>query len=162
MHDADAQAADFGNEVHGQPGHARPCSRGAGGDAARFAQDKIRPRHHVVGDGARIGAAASSADILGAGDLGFDVAAQRVVGPHGAFDRIEPLVLGIEPMEVAAVDDRDVAVLRRREPLDRVGRREVSVEAAGDVEDIGGKIRASRERRRIVEIVQRAYSARTR
>src|SRR6266852_1025973 len=62
-------------------------------------------------------------------------------------------------MEVAVVDNRDVAALRRREPFDCVGRRKVSVESAGDVEDIGSKIRASREHRRIVEIVQRAHAA---
>src|SRR6266849_3174648 len=62
-------------------------------------------------------------------------------------------------MEVAVVDNRDVAALRRREPFDCVGRRKVSVESAGDVEDLGGKIRASREHRRIVEVVQRADAA---
>src|SRR5258706_6497316 len=62
-------------------------------------------------------------------------------------------------MKLRVVEVRDIAALRRRKPLDRVGRRKVSVEAASDVECIGGKIRASGEHCRIVEIVERADAA---
>src|SRR5215470_2291693 len=79
---------------------------------------------------------------------------------HRSFDRIEPVMLGIEPMEVAVVYDRDIAALSRRKPFDFLRRRKVSVESAGDVEDIGGKIPSSREHCGIVEVVQRAPAAR--
>ena len=150
MHDADAQAADIGDEVHGQPGKARAGGRRAGSDAAQFAQDRVRAHHHVVADPNRIGAAASGADIGGTGDFGFDIAAQRAMGRDRRSIGGEPIVgrrrtsgsrrcrrwqRGRARPPPAARSPAPPRGFRRGHP---------------DVEDVGGKIRPPGEHRRIV------------
>jgi hypothetical protein len=160
MHDADAQAADRRHQMHGQPGEARAGGRCAGGDDAQFVQNPVRACHHVVAGRDRIGATASGADIGRARDLGLDVAAQRAVRRYRPLDGVEPIIAGIEPMEVAVVDDRDIAALAPRQPLDRLRGGEVSIKAADQVKRLGAKIRPPGEHGRIVGIVARTDAAR--
>ena len=65
-----------------------------------------------------------------------------------ALDLREPVRLGVEPVIIAVEHDGDRSALARRKPRDLAERREVSVEAADDVENVGGEIRRTVQRRR--------------
>ena len=96
-------------------GKARTGGHCAGCHAAQFAQNPVRTQHHVVGNGRRIGAAASGANIGNARNLSLDIAAQRTVRRHGLFDGVEPgVVVVLRRAGLAGALVRPVAGSRAR------------------------------------------------
>src|ERR1700704_1925027 len=131
VHDADSQARDFRDEVHGQDGEA-PAQfliRACGPAQAR--ENLVRALHFGLAYPFRVGAPAARAGIL-AGDLGLHVAAQRRVLEDSLVDAFEGRRVDVEPVEIAVEDER--RALAPRHGKDRFEREAVAVESADDVE----------------------------
>ena len=157
MHDADAQVADPCHQMHGQRVEPGACM--GAGLRAQLTQDDVGAVHHTGVDVRRIGAAATGADIAVARDFRLHIAAQRAIGRDGAFDLLEPVGLGVEPVEIAIEDQRRRIALPRRQELDGLKRGEIAVKPADDVERVGGEIGFAREHGRRIGVVARADAA---
>ena len=123
--------------MHGQLAKAPSRAGNAPRHAVQLAQDQIGTIDNAVVHVFGIGASASGSDVVLARDFGFDIAPDRDMCTDPAFDIRKPFALGIEPVEVSIESDRDLRFLFRREPLDKVERGEISVEAADDIKNVG-------------------------
>src|SRR6267378_5141554 len=102
--DADAQAPDFSDKVHGQDGKALAQFRIRAGGPAQAPENLVRALHFGIAHPFRVRAAAARAGIR-AGDFGFYVAPQSHVIQDGLIDAFEFRRVYVEPVEIAVEDE---------------------------------------------------------
>ena len=102
MHDADAQSADLGDEMHRQRGQRTPRPRAL--PAAQIEQDLVRAAHDVLSDRGGIGAASPRRHRSRARFRSPRCHGWRDGAPRAARSR-RTIAVGVEPVEVAVEDD---------------------------------------------------------
>jgi hypothetical protein len=146
VRDADPQATDLRDKMHGKVAQASPEIRKAPRRLPQALENPVRSRNLGVAHPLGIGAAAARFVVL-AGDLGLDIAPQGRVLQNGLIDLPEFRGLRIEPVEVAIEGERCVLAPCQRE--DRLDRERISVEAADDVKGFRLERRLAAEDARI-------------
>src|SRR5258706_485001 len=154
--DADPQAPDLRDQVHGQDGEALAQFRIRACGPAQAPENLVRTLHFGVAHPFRVGAAAACAGIRAA-DFGFHVAPQGHVLQDGLIEAFEFRRIDIEPVEVAVEDER--RALPSREVDNRLEREGIAVEPADDVERLRLEVRGPREDRGRVAVVAWAWPA---
>ena len=156
VRDADAQAPDFSDKVHGQDAQALAQVRMPARGLAKPLEDFVRSLDLGFADPIRVAAAATGSRIL-ARDLGLDIAAERRVPQNRFVDRAKSFRIHVEPVEIAVEDER--GVFASREIEDRLEREGIAVEPADDVERLRLEVRGPREDRGRVTVVARTGPA---
>ncbi len=149
MHDADARVADFRDQMHRQRGQsfAQPGLQGVGAPRgiAQALENRVRAFYVGVGHRLRISAAAAIGGIV-AGELGFNVAAERDVSRHGVVDMHESIVVRVEPVKIAVENNLRSSCLALGHALDLGQREAIAVQPADDVQHFGAQLGSARKR----------------
>jgi hypothetical protein len=134
VHDAQAQPADLGRQRHRQ--RRERFALPVAGRKAQPSEDAVRALDHRVADPGRVGAAAAGVVGVVGGQLGLDVAAQRVVREHGALHPVEDFRVDVEPVEVA-VEHQPLAAAFAVEEFEHALQRVLAaVQPADDVQHL--------------------------
>src|SRR5258706_4144920 len=156
VRDADPQAPDLRDQVHGQDGEALAQFRIRACGPAQAPENLVRTLHFGVAHPFRVGAAAARAGIRAA-DFSFHVAPQGHVLQDGLIEAFEFRRIDIEPVEVAVEDER--RALPSREVDNRLERERIAVKPPDDVERLCLEVRGPREDRGRVAVVAWAWPA---